>query len=178
MDITTSKSVAAIVLMAVATVAIPADWSDCASELDSLRRRASDANGAADTADSKKRAFDEAVEEYRRCRSMPAVYDLYRDGCRAKRSEAEEAQSSYRSALSDLESALSDVDSKFRSVASSCEMKTGAASAATNYLNSLPPELRQKCAVYVRFIGRLPKDQLVAACRKQYSAEDCSRCIP
>ena len=161
----------------ISNAVVAADWSSCASDLDSLRRRASDASTAAEEADSKKQKFDRAAEEYRNCRSMPAVYDLFRDGCSTKRSEAESAQRYYKSAVSDAESALSDVDSKVRSVNASCETSS-TPSAATTYLNSLPPDLRQKCAVFTRFMGRLPKDQLIGHCRKQLSAEDCARCVP
>lgn len=154
------------------------DWSSCASDLDSLRRRAADASSAAQEADSKKRAFDDAVREFNTCRSSPAVFDLLRDGCRSKRSDAEYAQSSYRSALSSLQSALSDVDSKVRSVSGSCEVDVGRPSAATNYLNTLPADLRAKCSVFVEYTGRLPKEQLLQACRKTYSASECAKCLP
>src|SRR5262245_24494159 len=78
------------------------DWSSCASDLDSLRRRSSDASSAAEDADSKKREFDNAAEDYRRCRSMPDLYDVFKDGCRMKRSSAEMARTSYEMSLTSL----------------------------------------------------------------------------
>jgi chromosome segregation ATPase len=157
---------------------LAADWSDCASDLDSLKSRADDASSAAEEADSKKREYDDALEEYRNCRSMPSVYDLYGDNCRSKRGDAEDAEQSYRNALSDLEGALADVDSQVRSVSSSCEINVDVPSAATSYLNSLPPNLRRKCALYIRYTGRIPKDQLRKVCAQNNSPEDCARCVP
>lgn len=167
-----------MILWLLACQAIPADWSSCASDLDSLRRRASDASTEAEEADSKKREYEDAVDAYRQCRSMPSVYDIYRDGCRSKRSEAQSAEDDYRSALDDLRSALDDVDSKVRSVSLSCEFEVGPTSARAAHLNSLPPALRQRCAVYARYIGRLSTDQLRGLCTKHNSAEDCAKCIP
>ena len=158
--------------------AIAADWSSCASDLDTLRRRASEASDTAEEADSKKREYEDAMEEYRNCRSMPSVYDLLRDGCESQRWEAESARDNYRSALSDLESALDDVDSSVRSVSSSCEVDIGSVSARATHLNALPPNLRQRCAVYARYIGRLPNEKLRELCRQHNTASDCARCIP
>lgn len=152
-----------------------ADWSSCASDLDSLRRGASNASSMAEEADSKKRNYENAVEEYRNCRSMPSVYDLLRDGCRSKASDAEYARSTYRSALSELEYALNDVNSKYRFMASNCEMTTGAtATPGPSRSNNASP----LCALYARYIGKLPKEVLLDTCRKSNSATECAKCIP
>ncbi len=122
--------------------------------------------------------LDAAVAEYQNCRSMPALYDLAKDGCNMKKSDAADAGKVYQSALTDLEFALRDVNATVQSVSNSCEMEMGTPTAATKYLNSLPPDLREKCSVYLHNTAHIPKQELIGLCQKQYSDEVCSRCIP
>jgi predicted nucleic acid-binding Zn-ribbon protein len=74
----------------------------CHDDLDSLRRRASDASDAAENAESMRNDFED-------CETNSELHE----GCSSQRSD-------YESALSDLESKMDDVDSRLRSVQTSC----------------------------------------------------------
>ncbi len=152
------------------------DWSSCSSDLDSLRRRASDASSNANDADSAQRKFKSAEDELRQCVQMPQVYDLFRDGCRSKRSEFESARSDYRNKLQDLKSGLDDVDSKVRSAGSSCsfDFPKVLGPPRTVPQGVQKPEM---CAVYLRYKGQLPAQSLIDACSKQMPADQCKKCL-
>lgn len=167
---------AATILLLLAATASAQDWSSCASDLDSMRRRASDAASAAEDTDSKQKQFKSAEEELRQCVQFPQVYDLLRDGCRSKRYEYESARSAYRSQLDSLKSSLDDVDSKIRSASSSCgyEMTRTLGPAPTVPAGVQRPE---QCAVYLRYKGRLPLPALMDACSKQMPPEQCRKCL-
>lgn len=172
------RHAAAVAFLCAATPSSAADWSSCARDLESLRNRASGASSAAQEVDSKMGKLDAAVADYQNCRSLPALYDLAKDGCSMKKSDAVDAEKDYRSALSDLEFALRDVNARVQSVSNNCEMEMGTPTAATKYLNSLPPDLREKCSIYLHNTAHIPKEELIGLCQKQYSADLCSRCIP
>jgi hypothetical protein len=160
-------------------LAVPAasqEWSSCSSDLDSLRRRASDASSNAEDADSAQRKFKSAEDELRQCVQMPQVFDLLRDGCRMKRSDYESARSDYRSKLEDLKSGLDDVDSKIRSAGSSCGFDFSRVVGPPRVV----PQGVQKpdvCAVYLRYKERLPAQSLIDMCSKQMPADQCRKCL-
>lgn len=167
---------ATAMLSLVTATAMAQDWSSCASDLDDLRRRADDASNVAEETDSKQRKFKSAEEELRQCVQFPQVYDLWRDGCRSKRSEYDSARSAYRSQLDSLKSALDDVDYKIRSASSSCgyDMTRMLGPAPTVPAGVQRPE---QCAVYLRYKGRLPLPALLDACSKHMSPDQCRKCL-
>ncbi|MEO6746460.1 MAG: hypothetical protein ABIN08_18425 [Caldimonas sp.] len=152
------------------------DWSTCANDLDYLRRRSDDASSAAKEADEAKQKFEREKEEFETCRRFPQSYDLYRDGCRSKRADAESALSQYKSSVSEVASKLSDVDSKVRSVASSCASDVSA-------VLGPPPKVPdgvanpQLCRTVLGFRDRLPTKSLIALCSQHMSVEECNRCM-
>jgi len=99
---------------------LAADWSSCHDDLDTLRRRASDASDAAEQVYQAADEVETKRQEWQHCREYPAVYDLMRDGCRSQRSDYESARDEFESVKSQLESELDDVDSTIRSTSLSC----------------------------------------------------------
>jgi hypothetical protein len=152
------------------------DWSSCASDLDDLRRRADDASTAAEDANQKQRRFKSAEDELRQCRQYPQVYDLMRDRCQSKASDLDSTRSFYRSSLETLRSSLDDVDSKIRSAASSCGFDLGRVLGPPP---AVPAGVRspERCAVYLRYKGRLPQQSLLDLCSKQMTLDECKKCL-
>jgi hypothetical protein len=167
---------AAALFLSAALSCTAQDWSSCASDLDSMRRRASDASSEAESTDSKQKQFKSAEEELRRCVQSPQVYDFIRDGCRNKRYEYESARSAYRSQLDSLRSSLDDVDSKIRSASNSCgyEMRRTLGPPPTVPAGVQRPE---QCAIYLRYKGRMPVQSLLEVCSKQMPADQCRKCL-
>lgn len=83
-----------------------ADWSSCASDLDSLRSKSSYASDSAEQLDS-------SEDELQNCRINPEIFDLLEDGCSRQIND-------YNTALQDLESNLDDVSRAIKFVAASC----------------------------------------------------------
>lgn len=156
-------------------MAVAQDWSSCASDLDSLRRRASDASSAANAADSAKEAVESAKGDYEQCMSNRRN-DPLRSGCSSQRSDYDSAVGSYKNELSSLESALNDVDSKVRASSSSCGFEL-------QRVLGPPPVVPEgvtnaaACAVYLPYRGRLPLASLLSLCSKQMSEGECRKCL-
>jgi hypothetical protein len=131
----------------------------CEDELDRLKKRATDASEAAETAKSKLDDLDE-------CRRYPETYDLLHDGCRSRRSD-------YESAMDDLQSNLDDIDSSLRSVQDSCgynfSLKT---------MSSADAAQRSLCRSYKRLmsLGVSPSDVL-KQCKPQMGDNGCKACL-
>ena len=178
---TTNTSMTSILWKAAALLLLSAnsyaqDWSSCASELDSLRRRASDASSVAQDMEYKHGRLKSAENDLRQCLSAPQVFDLLRDGCRSKRSDYESAKSAYASQLDSLKSRLDDVDSKIRNVSGSCGIDL---SRTLGPPPTVPAGVKspEQCAVYLRYKGRLPAQALLDTCSKQMSLEECRKCL-
>lgn len=152
------------------------DWSACSSELDSLRRRASDASSAADSAGDKQRHLKQAEDDYQNCRRYPQMYDLLRDGCRYKLSELESARNYYRNELGNLQSSLRDVESKAKAVNSSCGAEL---SRVTGPAPVIPEGVADKdyCAAILRYKGQLPIQSLIEICSKTKPITECKKCL-
>jgi hypothetical protein len=165
-----------IFLLALCANSHAQDWSSCASELDSLKRRANDASSVAQDMESKQSRLKSAESDLRQCLSAPQVFDLLQDGCHSKRSDYESSKSAYGSQLESLRSSLDDVDSKIRNVSSSCgtdlSRTLGAAPTIPSGVKS--PE---QCAVYLRYKGRMPAQALIDTCAKQMTTEECRKCL-
>lgn len=158
------------------TYSMAQDWDGCSSDLDSLRRRASDASSvASDTADKSKR-FKDAESELRNCRQFPQVYDLLRDGCSFKRNEYESAKSNYQSQISSLKSSLDDVDSKVRDASGSCGYEL---TRVNGPAPTIPEGVQNKesCAIWLRYKSRLPIATLVDGCAKTTPIDQCRKCL-
>lgn len=159
-----------------AGIAYAQDWSSCADDLDTLRRRSDDASTAAQDANSAKSQLDRARDEFENCRRYPAVYDLFKDGCSNQRSTAESALSAYKSAVGDLESKLDDVDSKVRSVSSSCSSRLSSVLGPPLVVPSGVSN-QSLCRSLLRFKGRMEKTSLIELCSKYMPADQCSLCL-
>lgn len=163
-------------LLSLPAAVLAQDWSSCASELDYLRRRASDASSASEDANSYKSRFERAKEDYEQCKRFPQVYDLLRDQCQSKRFDADSALDSYKSQLSDLASKLDDVDRKVRSVRDSCgvqlESVLGPPATVPSGVTNVP-----LCRTMLGYRGRVPQANLLDLCGKYMTAEQCKVCL-
>ena len=166
----------AAVLIIATSLAEAADWTNCADDLDYLRRRAGDASDKAREVDSKRSEFERKREELRTCVQFPESFDLMRDRCQSLRSAAESAQRNYRSELTSLGSALDDVDRKIRSVNSSC----------TSQLQQTlgpPAPVPQgasdvgSCRIYRNYKVQLPMAKLLEVCRTTMTEQQCKACL-
>ena len=173
---------AAIISLACCLFGLPAasqDWSDCASELDALRRRAADASSAAEEAEDKKRRAETARQELQQCLQFPQVYDFMRDSCNSKRLELQSALDDYKRQLRELEDGLNDVDSKVRGSASACSMELSrVVGPAPTIPAGVLPGNKDACALYLRYKGRLPATaSLLQTCSKQIGDSQCRLCL-
>ena len=160
-----------IAVLLVATGVLAADWSSCHDDLDTLRRRASDASDAAEQVAQAADELDTKRREWEDCRTFPGVYDLLGDGCQSQRLDYESARDEYESAKSTLESNLDDVDSAQRSVSVSCDYAFGSAMGpGRRPVDSL-------CRLLQRYKGRVPSASLMETCKKSRSEQDCKKCL-
>jgi hypothetical protein len=157
-------------------MAVGQDWENCSSDLDTLRRRASDASSTASETAEKYAKAKEAEEELRNCLQYPEVHDLMRDRCRSLRNDFESARSDYRNQLEDLRSSLDDVDSKIRRSSSSCGYDLSRVAGPPPAVPS-GVQNREVCAVWLRYKGRAPIATLVDACSKNMPVEQCRICL-
>jgi hypothetical protein len=147
---------------------VGADWSSCQDNLDKLGRRARDAAekatqvaNASDDVERKRREFED-------CRMLPAVYDLFRNGCAYQADEYRSARGQFESAKGYLESGLDDVDSAIGSVSDSCGFTFSVGTASGDPF----------CRIIQRFKGRMPRESLMDSCRKSgRTAEQCAACL-
>ena len=79
-------AILAIVLMA--TCVLAADWDSCQDDLDTLRRRTSDASDQASEVRDAYEELQQKRQEVEECRSYPRIYDLLRYGCSSQPSAA------------------------------------------------------------------------------------------
>lgn len=135
------------------------DLESCHDDLDTLRRRASDASDAAEEAHSKFEEFDD-------CRRDPGVYDLLGDGCQSYRTD-------YKTALGELESAMDDLDTPVHSAQDSCGYEF-----TVNRMTSLEAAKQRLCASYLRFrnSGMAPT-AVLQMCNTHMSDDWCKACI-
>ncbi len=159
-------------------------WSSCSSDLDDLRRRASDASSVASIVDSAHQRFKSTQEGLRTCLQSPALYDYQRDGCREKRSAFESATADYRSQLSTLESGLDDVNRKIRSSKDSCG--AGFSQIETSPVAGFPsvpaapgrrPAVDSSCSIFRGFKGQYPMATILTVCKGEMSEADCRACL-
>jgi hypothetical protein len=154
-------------------ILLGADWSSCQSDLDTLRRRASDASDKASEVEDADSTMQNKRREVEQCRSYPRIYDIYRDGCRSQADEYRSARSNFESEKSDLESALDDVDSSLRSVSSSCEF-----SFSSSGRSGGGQEGDSLCRLLQRMKGRVAPEKLMETCTKAgKSLEQCRACV-
>lgn len=129
------------------------DWDSCASDLDDLRRAASDASDAAEEASSQQ-------GEMENCDDFDED-----DECDFERDE-------FESAANDAESELDTVLARFRAVVSSCDL-----SVATSGPPTSAPSVSRQCQTFQRFKGKLPLATILESCKKVMSAAECNRCL-
>lgn len=86
----------------------------CKSALGDIESAVSDAQRARRDAEDSYEAYKRAADDFNTCRRFPDIYDLWKDGCRSKYSDAESAK---RRAESDLDT----FTSRFRSVVDATE---------------------------------------------------------
>lgn len=172
-----SKSiVAAVLVTAIHSSSLAQNWPICASDLDNLRRRAGDAETAAQDAAQKQQRFKSAEYQLQQCRQFPEIYDLMQDRCQSKAYDLDSARSWYQSSLQSLRSSLDDIDSKVKSAASSCSFDFRSILGPPP---SVPEGIRnpEQCMVYIQYKGRLPQQTLIDTCSKRMSAEECKKCL-
>jgi hypothetical protein len=159
-----------ILILVWTAVATAADWSSCEDDLNTLRRRASDASDAASTVRDRAENLSEKRNDWEQCRLFPEVYDLLRDGCQSQRWDYENARTDYESAKSDLEGYLDDIASTLRSVEYSCGFAFSVGSAGR-------PTGDQFCRLLQRYKSTMPLNTLLQVCMKSRSEEECRKCL-
>lgn len=159
-------------------------WSNCSSDLDDLRRRASDASSIASSVDSAHQRYKSAQDDLRNCLQFPQVHDLLRNGCSDKRNDYDSATSSYRSELSNLQSGLDDVNRKIKSSKDSCGVSLsqieGASIPAFPTLPATPrprPSGDTRCASFQSFKGQYPLATILKVCKQEMSDSECRACL-
>lgn len=160
-----------LIFLLVPTGLLAADWSSCQDDLDTLRRRASDASDAAEQVHQAADELETKRQEWQDCRAFPAIHDLMRDGCRSQRSDYESARDEFESAKSNLESELDDVDSAIRSTSLACGYSFSNAGGAVG------TRVDPMCRLMQRYKGRLPTANLLELCKKSKSEADCKKCL-
>jgi len=161
------------VLAASYLLLLGADWSSCQSDLDTLRRRASDASDQASNVESASEEMESKRREFEDCRLFPGIYDIWKDGCSSQADQSRNARSRLESAKSDLESALDDVDSALRSVSASCDF-----SFSSSPVVGVQRGSDRLCRLLQRYKGQLPTEKLLETCRKAgRSEEQCTACL-
>lgn len=165
--------------MGLSCVCDATEWSNCADDLDGLRRAARDASDAAVAAEDARKEADEALEKLERerseseqCRKFRATYDLLEDGCYSKHMDYESARSNYESALSHLQSGLDTVSRKNHSVEWSCNVRL--ASTGSSMDKSVTDS---RGALYKRLMGILPIQLIIETCKKNMSESECKECL-
>jgi hypothetical protein len=100
------------------------DFGSCSSSLADIGPAAEAASDNAQEAERTEQAFDDAKEEFDRCRRDPETYDTYSDGCRHFRREVEDARYEFNGAIDELESALHQMDGEIRYAHGTCGYET------------------------------------------------------
>ncbi len=168
---TAQRAITSLVFLLLPTGLLAADWSSCHDDLDTLRRRASDASDAAEQVYQAADEVETKRRELQDCRAYPAVHDLMRDGCRSQRSDYESARDEFQSAKSNLESELDDVDSAIRSASLACGYSF------SNAAGAVGPRVDGMCRLMQRYKGRLPFANLLELCKQSKSETDCKKCL-
>ena len=159
-------------------------WSSCSSDLDDLRRRASDASSIASSVDSVHQRYKTAQEDLRNCLQFPQIHDPLKNGCSDKRNDYNSAMSSYRSELSNLQSGLDDVNRKIKSSKDSCGVNLaqieGSSIPVFSSLPTIPrpiPYGDPRCASYQSFKGQYPVATILKVCKQEMSDFECRACL-
>lgn len=165
-------------------LAVAQSWSSCSSDLDDLRRRASDASSIASSVESAHQRHKSAQDDLRNCVQFPQVHDLLRNGCSDKRNDYNSATSSYRSELSNLQSGLDDVNRKIKSSKESCgvsllQIEGGSIPALPTFPATLrpSPSVNAQCASFQSFKGQYPLATILTVCKREMSDSECRACL-
>jgi hypothetical protein len=171
---TIARSVKGAGVLILAATLGGADWSGCQDDLDTLRRRASEASDAAEHVKQAADDFETKRREWQDCRAFPSIYDLMRDGCRSYAWDYEQARDEFESAKSSLESELDSVDSALRSTGASCGYAfSGGRSTTSTSTGSADPV----CRLLQRYKSRVPTPNLMEMCRKSKGEQECRKCL-
>jgi hypothetical protein len=166
-----TKALVGLFLFFLPAVLLAADWSSCQDDLDTVRRRASEASDAAAQVHQAAEELDTKRQEWQDCRAFPDIHDLLRNGCQSQRSDYASARDEYESAKGNLESELDTVDSSIGSASVSCGYSFAAGSASPR------ARVDPMCRLLQRYKGRVPPATLLDMCKKSRSEEDCKRCL-
>lgn len=151
-----------------------ADWTDCSTDLDRLRRASRDAQAAADEVASAAEEFEAATNELDQCKSYPELYDFMSDGCRTARFDAESAASDLESERANLASYLDTVSRRARDVNTSCEadveIEVEHQGASVQGQPSICPAVRA-------LAQRVSPEKFANFCSEALSLPECSRCL-
>ena len=150
-----------------------ADWSDCASDLEDMRRATTDAQEAAEQAASAAEDLESESEDLRQCISYPEVYDLMSDGCQMKRSDVESAESELEDEQANLAGYLETLRSKASDVNFSCEVHLE----VTAEVHTTSPRQSSLCPAIKALALRVPAEKLSAFCAEALSLNECLRCL-
>lgn len=152
-------------------------WSSCSSDLDGLRRRASDASSIASSVDSAHQRYKSAQDDLRNCLQFPQVHDLLRNGCSNKRSDYTSATSDYKSQLSNLKSGFDDMNRKIKASKDSCSVDLAQIDESlVPTVSGSNPSIAQ-CAIFQGFKGQYPIATIMTVCGQQMSESACRVCL-
>lgn len=149
-----------LLLLCVApTGSFGADWSGCASDLDTLSRAARNAEYAA-------QELENANYDLENCLSYPDLYDLLDDECSSRRWDVQAAEDA-------LSSELWTVGRKIRSVQWSCDYEFSLSNPA--YHRVTPKD--EWCATLNSFKGEYSVATILQVCKRSRSETDCRKCL-
>ena len=170
------KAFATILLTALFSQAAPQaqlNFSSCASALDTMRRRANNAEDPARRAESADRAFTSERDDYDRCRRSPDIYDLLGDGCASRLRSVRSAERDLESAVSSLQGALQGVERAFRDITSSCQLPP----TILRVIPGVNEPNQEMCRLLLRYQGILSREQALATCQESMSPAECNACL-
>jgi hypothetical protein len=158
----------------IASDGLAVDWSDCAGELDRLRRAARDAADCAETAQSKKSDLESKKQDLENCLSYPKMYDYARNNCQSQRWDYDSALREYQSAVDSVSSELDTVNSRIKSASWACSDGIGPGAVEKHRPASKADSM---CELYKRYKGKLPNETLLETCKKNMSESECRKCL-
>jgi len=143
-----------------------ADWYDCESQFNSLKRASGNAAYSASEAQSALDNLENAKQELEDCRDYPESYDYYGDHCQSQKYDYESAKSDYESAVDSVQSDIDTLESKMRRVKSSCVDTELGYSRAVNW-----------CKILISLKGKQPPEKLLNICLIKMTAAQCKICL-